>query len=455
MSPRSCLAIILAAGEGTRMKSDLPKVLHRVAGQSMVGHAITAAARAGGEALAVVVGPGREDVASVARTLAPQASIHVQTDRLGTGHAILQARDAIARGFDDVLVAFGDTPLVTAETFGKLRAALAGGAAVAVAGFETQRPTGYGRLVMEAGRLVRIVEEKDATPEERRITLCNGGLMGLAGRLALDLLARIRNDNAKGEFYQTDVVGIAAGLGLPTAHVVVQEDDVRGVNDRAQLAEVEALMQARLRSVALAGGCTMVAPETVFLSHDTVIGRDVTIEPHVVLGPGVVLADRSTIRAFSHIEGARVGGGAIVGPFARLRPRTVIGEEVHIGNFVEVNRSVLERDVQANHLAYIGDATVGANSNIGAGTITCNFDGADKHQTVIGKDVFVGSNATLVAPLVLGDAVLVAAGSVVTKDVPGGAMVFGRAAQVEKPGRGAGRIAENKVKRAARKAKGG
>ncbi|MCZ8315026.1 bifunctional UDP-N-acetylglucosamine diphosphorylase/glucosamine-1-phosphate N-acetyltransferase GlmU [Phreatobacter sp.] len=453
MTERTCLSIVLAAGEGTRMKSAKPKVLHEVAGLSMVGHVLRAVAAAGGTAAAVIVGPDREDVAAEVRRQVPDATIHVQRDRLGTAHAVLHACEVIARGFDDVIVAFGDTPLVTPETFARLRAALRDGAAVAVLGFEAADPFGYGRLVMEGGTLASIVEEKDASEAERAITLCNGGLMALRGDGALALLERIGNANAKGEYYLTDAVALARAAGLATAIVLAPEEEVRGVNDRVQLAEVEAIAQGRLRVAAMRGGVTMAAPETVFLAYDTVLGRDVSLEPHVVFGPGVTIADDVTIRAYSHLAGCTVAAGAIIGPFARIRPKSRIGEKVHIGNFVEVNRTSIAAKAEANHLAYLGDATIGEGTNIGAGTITCNFDGADKHPTVIGRDVFVGSNSTLVAPLTIGDEVLIAAGSTITLDAKDGALVFGRAKQAGLPGRGAERIRLNKERRAARKAK--
>ncbi len=453
MTERTCLSIVLAAGEGTRMKSAKPKVLHAVAGLSMVGHVLRAVSAAGGTAAAVVVGPDRADVAAEARRLVPDASIHVQIERLGTAHAVLHAEEALARGHDDVIVAFGDTPLVTPETFAKLRAALARGAAVVALGFEAANPFGYGRLVMEDGALAAIVEEKEATDAQRAITLCNGGLMALAGAEALKLLKRIGNANAKGEFYLTDAVALARAARLATAVVIAPEEEVRGVNDRVQLAEVEAIAQGRLRAAAMRGGVSMVAPETVFLSFDTAFGRDVTLEPHVFVGPGVSVEDEVTIRAYSHIAGCHIASGAIIGPFARIRPKSRIGEGVHIGNFVEVNRTTIAAKAEANHLAYLGDATIGEGTNIGAGTITCNFDGADKHATVIGRDVFVGSNSTLVAPLTIGDEVLIAAGSTITQAVESGALAFGRVRQAALPGRGAEKIRSNKQRRAARKAK--
>jgi bifunctional UDP-N-acetylglucosamine pyrophosphorylase/glucosamine-1-phosphate N-acetyltransferase len=342
---------------------------------------------------------------------------------------------------------------VTPETYGALRAALATGVAVVGLAFEAANPFGYGRMIVEDGVFSRIVEEKDASAAERQVTLCNGGLMALDGKRALDLLTRIGNANAKGEYYLTDAVAVAKSLGLSTALVVADEEEVRGVNDRVQLAEVEAILQRRYRRAALLGGATLPAPETVFFAADTAVGRDVVIEPHVVFGPGVTIADGVTIRAFSHLAGCSVARGAIIGPFARIRPKSVIGEDVHIGNFVEVNRTVLGAKVEANHLAYLGDATVGEGTNVGAGTITCNFDGADKHATHIGRNVFVGSNSTLVAPLTIGDEVLIAAGSVVTDNSPDGSLVFGRARQETKPDKGAARIRANGQRRAERKAR--
>jgi bifunctional UDP-N-acetylglucosamine pyrophosphorylase/glucosamine-1-phosphate N-acetyltransferase len=455
MTDRTCLSVVLAAGEGTRMKSARPKVLHEVAGLSMLGHVLRAVAAAGGTAASVVIGPGRDDVAAEARRLVPEVFIHVQNERLGTAHAVLQAEDDLTQGFDDVIVAFGDTPMVRPETFAKLRAAVAEGAAVVVLGFEAADPNGYGRLVMENGKLVAIVEHKDATAAQRRITLCNGGLMALAGAHALDLLKRIGNANAKGEYYLTDSVAIARTLGLSIAVVTAPEEEVHGVNDRVQLADAEAIAQGRLREVAMRGGVTMTAPETVFMSFDTALGQDVALEPHVVFGPGVSVEEGVTIRAYSHLAGCHVASGAIIGPFARIRPKSRIGAKVHIGNFVEVNRTTIGARAEANHLAYLGDSTVGEGSNIGAGTITCNFDGADKHPTVIGKDVFVGSNSTLVAPLIIGDEVLIAAGSTITQNVEDGALAFGRPRQAALPGRGAEKIRANKVRRAERKARGG
>lgn len=459
MARRHLTTIVLAAGEGTRMKSARPKVLHEVAGLSMLGHVIRAAADSGTNRLAIVVGPGRSDVEEAARAYAAslglEAAISVQNDRLGTAHAALQAREALLEAKDDLIIAFGDTPLLTAETFNKLREPLTAGAAIAVSAFDAADPTGYGRVLLQDGEIVAIREEKDASPAERHIRLCNGGLMAIRAEQALTLLEQVGNDNAKGEFYLTDIIEIGRRQGLSAKAVIIDENELRGVNTRAQLAETEALMQVRLRKAAMAAGVTLVAPETVFLSYDTKLAADVWIGPHVVLGTGVEIAGPSEILSFSHLAGCKVGANVRLGPFARIRPQTVLGDHVHIGNFVEINRATLGADVQANHLAYVGDAEVGAGSNIGAGTITCNFDGADKHRTRIGRDVFVGSNATLVAPLDIGDEVLIAAGSTVTNNVETGALVFGRARQDDVAGKGAERVKANKAKRAARKAREG
>lgn len=432
---RKALAIVLAAGEGTRMKSETPKVLHQVAGRSMLAHVLGAVAAAGVENVAVVVGPGRDDVRAEALRLVPQAQVFVQTERLGTAHAVLAARAAITEGCDDLLVLFADTPLVTGETILALRAALAGGASVAVLGFAAADPFGYGRLVQDgAGRLVAIREEKDASDAERAIRLCNAGLMAIDGRRALALLDRIGNENAKGEYYLTDVVELARAVGSEARVVVADETEVLGVNDRIQLAQAEAMAQARLRRAAMAAGVTMIAPETVFLSADAVFGRDVLIEPHVVIGPGVSIADGAVIHAFSHLEGARVGAGATIGPFARLRPGTALAEKAKVGNFVEIKNAAVAEGAKVNHLTYIGDADIGAGANIGAGTITCNYDGFFKYRTRIGENAFIGSNSALVAPVTIGAGAYVGSGSVVTKDVSADALVVARGRQMEKGG---------------------
>lgn len=434
MSGRSCLSIVLAAGEGTRMRSATPKVLHAIAGRALIAHVLLAVRDAGGTATAVVVGPASDAVAVEAKRLVPETEIFVQSERRGTAHAVLTAKPAIARGADDILVIFGDTPLIRPRTLGQLRAALQDGAAVVVLGFRPANPAGYGRLVMENGKLVAIREEAAASAHERAHGLCNGGVMAFSGKHALDILERIGDDNRKHEFYLTDAVAIACGAGLKTAAIEVEEDEVRGINTKTQLAEAEAVLQGRLRKAALEAGVTMTAPETVFLCADTKLGRDVTIEPHVVFGPGVTVEDGAVIHSFSHLVGAQVGAGASVGPFARLRPGTRLGKGSRVGNFVEVKEAVIEEGAKANHLTYIGDARVGAGANVGAGTITCNYDGFAKHRTDIGKDAFIGSNSALVAPVKIGDGAYVGSGSVITADVPADALALGRGRQVVKEG---------------------
>jgi bifunctional UDP-N-acetylglucosamine pyrophosphorylase/glucosamine-1-phosphate N-acetyltransferase len=431
---RTCLAVVLAAGEGTRMKSSLPKVLHQIGGRTLLAHVLSAVREAGGMRSAVVVGPGHEAVADEAKANASGAEIFVQTERRGTAHAVLAAKTALAKGADDILVIFGDTPLVRPATLARLRSALAGGAAVAVLGFRPSDPTGYGRLITNGDELIDIREHADASEAERAITLCNAGLMGFAGRGALEILEQIGSDNRKNEFYLTDAVAIARRMGRKTVALEVAEDEVSGINSKSQLAAAEAELQQRLRQSAMEAGVTLVAPETVHLSADTKLGRDVTVEPYVVFGPGVTVEDGATIRSFSHLHGAYVGRNAIVGPYARLRPGAKLGEKVHIGNFVEVKEATIEDGAKANHLTYIGDATVGAGANIGAGTITCNYDGSAKHRTEIGKGAFIGSNSSLVAPVKIGDGAYIGSGSVITKDVPSGSLALERSQQTVKEG---------------------
>src|ERR1700681_2837400 len=422
MKARTCLAIVLAAGEGTRMRSARPKVLHAVAGQSLLAHVLTAVGAAGTTATAVVVGPGQDASAAEPKRVLPGATTFVQRERRGTAHAVLAAKTAIAKLLDDILVVYGDTPLIQPETLERLRAPLAGGAAVAVLAFRPADPTGYGRLITSGDELIAIREEADASPRERKIDLCNGGIMALAGKSALAILQRIGDHNRKHEFYLTDAVEIARGMKLRAVAVEAEEDDVRGINTKAQLAEAEAIAQAPLRKAALDAGVTLVAPETVFLCADTKFGRDVVVEPYVVFGEKVVVEYGAVIHSFSHLAGAHVGKNVSVGPFARLRPGTRLGDGSRIGNFVEVKEAVVEAGAKANHLSYIGDAFVGANANVGAGTITCNYDGGDKHRTIIGKDAFIGSNTALVAPVEIGEGAYVGSGSVITANVPPGAL---------------------------------
>jgi bifunctional UDP-N-acetylglucosamine pyrophosphorylase/glucosamine-1-phosphate N-acetyltransferase len=434
MRARTWLPIVLAAGEGTRMRSRLPKVLHAIGGRPLVGHVLSVLRAAGAREAAVVVGPDQPAVTAAAHAVLPGAAIFEQRDRRGTAHAVLAARRAIERRFDDIVVVFGDTPLVRPETLARLRRPLADGAAVVVLGFRPRDPTGYGRLLMHGHDLVAVREDKDASAEERTLGLCNAGMMALAGAHALAILDRIGDANAKREFYLTDAVEIARAMGHRVAVIEAEEDEVAGINTKAQLAEAEAELQRRLRAAALDAGVAMTAPETVYLSADTKLGAGVEIEPYVVFGPGVTVDDGAVIRSFSRLEGAHVGAGAVVGPFARLRPGARLGAEVHIGNFVEVKEAVIGAGAKANHLAYIGDARVGEGANIGAGTITCNYDGRDKHITEIGKGAFIGSNSALVAPVTIGDHAYVGSGSTITEDVPAGALALGRARQVVKEG---------------------
>ena len=423
------------------MRSARPKVLHEIAGRSLLTHVLAAVGRAEIARTAVVVGPGAETVADEAHRAVPGAEIFVQAERRGTAHAVLAAKSAIesavARGTDDIVIIFGDTPLIRPETLRRMRRALAEGAALTVLGFRPADPSGYGRLILEEGTLVAIREELDASPDERAIGFCNGGLMAMAGKHALSILERIENKNKKSEFYLTDSVAIARSLNLKTVAIETDENDVRGVNTKAQLAETEAVLQRRLRMAAMEAGVTLVAPDTVFLSVDTKFGRDVVVEPFVVFGPGVTVEDNALIRSFSHFDRAHIGKSAQIGPYARLRPGAQLGENVHIGNFVEIKAAVIEDGAKANHLAYIGDARLGAGSNFGAGAIVCNYDGVAKHHTDIGKGCFIGSNASLVSPLKIGDGAYVATGSVITQDVPPDGLAIARERQVVKENRAA------------------
>ncbi|MFQ3622250.1 MAG: bifunctional UDP-N-acetylglucosamine diphosphorylase/glucosamine-1-phosphate N-acetyltransferase GlmU [Acetobacteraceae bacterium] len=440
------LAVILAAGLGTRMRSSTPKPLHRLAGRPMVCHVLAACREAGFGSAAVVVGP--EPAFAAMREAVAPAPCFVQEQRLGTAHAALAAAPALAAARGEAMVLYGDVPLVRAATMRALvEARREAGAALALLAFRPADPAQYGRVLLDAdGSVARIVEWRDAGASERAVGLCNAGLFCAPAADLLRWLRRVGNANAKGEYYLTDIVAIARAEGGRIAHVEAPEAELLGINARDELAAAEAAIQDRLRCAAMAGGATLVAPETVFLSWDTALGRDVTVHPHVVFGPGVTVEDGAEIRSFSHLEGCRVGARAVVGPFARLRPGASLGADAHVGNFVELKNTALGEGAKANHLAYLGDAAVGPGANIGAGTITCNYDGAAKHRTVIGAGVFVGSNATLVAPLTLGDGCFIAAGSTITEDVSAQAMAFGRARQVEKPDRAA-------VFRAARKEK--
>jgi bifunctional UDP-N-acetylglucosamine pyrophosphorylase / glucosamine-1-phosphate N-acetyltransferase len=432
---RPLLIVVLAAGKGTRMKSRVPKVLHAVAGRSMLGHVLALAECVRADTLAVVIGPDMDNVRSEVGRLAPAATVFVQETQRGTADAVLAARPALEGFRGDCLVLYADTPLIEASTIDRLRAALAGGAGVAVLGFHAADPAGYGRLLTDSsGSLTAIREDKDASAAERTVSLCNSGVMAFALDDVAGVLQRIGSANAKGEFYLTDAVEIARADGARTAVVVCPETEVLGVNARDQLAVAEGIYQSRARARAMADGATLIAPETVWFSHDTKIGRDVVIEPNVFFGPGVRVGDNVLIRANCHIEGARIGDGSRIGPFARLRPGAELAEDVHIGNFVEVKNVAMAARSKANHLAYVGDGTVGADANIGAGTIFCNYDGFNKHKTEVGDGAFIGSNASLVAPVKIGAGAYVGSGSVITKNVAADALAVERSTQDERPG---------------------
>jgi bifunctional UDP-N-acetylglucosamine pyrophosphorylase/glucosamine-1-phosphate N-acetyltransferase len=452
MISRTSLTIVLAAGEGTRMRSSQPKVLHQVAGETLLAHVLKAAPDGDGAALAVVVGPDHQAVADEARRGRPQVNIYVQRERLGTAHAVLAAREAIAKGADDLLVAFGDTPLISAATFERLRQPLAQGVALVALGFRPADPTGYGRLLVDNDLLVGIREHADASADERAIGLCNAGVMAIDGKVALKIFDRIGSANAKGEYYLTDAVAIVREFGLEATVIETSEDEVRGINTKAQLAEAETVMQARLRIAALNAGVTLIAPETVFLSADTRFGKDVTIEPFVVIGAGVSIDDGAVIHSFSHLAQAKIGKNASVGPYARLRPGTSLGDGAKIGNFVETKAAQIDAGAKVNHLTYIGDAHIGPNANIGAGTITCNYDGFGKHKTEIGAGAFVGSNSSLVAPVKIGPGAYIGSGTVVTRDVPEDALGVARSPQEVREG-WAKRFREAKVRAKARHGK--
>ncbi|MGK6321168.1 bifunctional UDP-N-acetylglucosamine diphosphorylase/glucosamine-1-phosphate N-acetyltransferase GlmU [Sphingomonas sp. DT-204] len=434
-SPRPIAAIILAAGQGTRMKSDLHKVLHPIAGRPMLLHLIAGVGELAPERTLVVVGARREQVEAVVAPVG--AEIVHQAEQLGTGHAVAQAEDALGGFAGDVLILYGDAPLVTAATMRRMIERLHGSdqPACVVLGFRPPDPGAYGRVIADDdGRMVKIVEFKDASPEERAETLCNSGLMAVRNEDLFALLARVGNANAAGEYYLPDIVMLAVGDGRVAAVIETDATEVAGVNSRAELAEVEAFWQAQRRARAMAEGATLIAPETVWFSYDTELGRDVTIEPNVVFGPGVSIANGATIHAFCHLEGAVVGEGAKIGPYARLRPGTVIGERAKVGNFVETKKAVLGKGAKANHLTYLGDATVGAGANIGAGTITCNYDGFFKYRTEIGEGAIIGSNSALVAPVTIGAGAMTGAGAVITKDVEPDALALARPEQTAKPG---------------------
>lgn len=427
--------VVLAAGKGTRMKSDLHKVLHPIAGRPMLEHLLESAAALAPERQVVVAGHGREQLE---KALGSRAAIAVQEPQLGTGHAVQQAEGALADFTGDVLILYGDVPFVSTATMRAMidRLHADDSPAVVVLGFEPEDPLQYGRvLAHDDGRIAMMVEYKDATEEQRACRLCNSGLMAVKSADLFDLLARVGNDNAQGEYYLVDIVNVATLEGRACAVIVTPDpDEVGGINSRGELAEAESRWQAKRRIAAMADGATLIAPETVFFAWDTRLGRDVTIEPNVVFSPGVTVADNVVIHAFSHLEGATLESGVAIGPYARLRPGAVLRKGAKVGNFVEVKNAELGEGAKANHLTYVGDAIVGAKANLGAGTITCNYDGYFKHRTVIGERAFIGSNSALVAPVKIGADAIVAAGSTVTRDVADGELRLVRGEQLVKPG---------------------
>jgi bifunctional UDP-N-acetylglucosamine pyrophosphorylase/glucosamine-1-phosphate N-acetyltransferase len=426
--------VILAAGAGTRMNSDRPKVLHELAGAPLLHHAMRAASALAPARTVVVTGVGAEAVERAARTFDPEVQTVLQADRLGTAHAVLQAQPLLADHDSDVLILYGDTPFVTSETLQRMIDARAT-ADIVVLGFETATPDArYGRLVTTADRLDRIVEWKDADEATRAIRLCNSGVVCAEGTFLFDLLREVRNDNAAGEYYLTDIVELAARRGMTSRVVRCDEAETLGINSRDELMAAERAFQGRARALALEDGVSLPAPDTVVFAFDTYVGRDATIEPYVVFGPGVTIESGARIRAFSHLEGCHVSRGATVGPFARLRPGAELSEDVHVGNFVEIKAAQIHEGAKVNHLSYIGDAEIGERTNIGAGTITCNYDGVFKHRTTIGRGAFIGSDTMLVAPVSIGDGAMTATGSVITQDVPPGALAVARARQEVKPG---------------------
>jgi bifunctional UDP-N-acetylglucosamine pyrophosphorylase/glucosamine-1-phosphate N-acetyltransferase len=432
MGDSGLAAVVLAAGMGTRMKSVMPKVLHAIAGRPMINHVLANLAPLGASSAVVVVAPGME---AVAKAVAPHATA-IQEKQLGTGHAVLAARKALGATSGDLLILYGDTPLITTETLRRLleRRRAPDKPAVVVLGMRTDGGE-YGRLIVDAkGNLEAIIEHREANAEQRRAALCNSGVMAVDGKHIWALLDAVGNKNSKGEYYLTDIVAIARARGLTAAAVEAPKNELLGINSRAELAAAEAATQAKLRERAMAEGATLIDPTTVWFSHDTRLGRDVVVGPNVIFGPGVDVDDDVQIHAFCHLDGATVAKGAVIGPFARLRPGSVIGARARIGNFVETKNTHVAAGAKANHLSYLGDTKVGERANVGAGTITCNYDGFGKYETVIGAGAFIGSNSALCAPVVIGEGAFVAAGSVITRDVPPDALAIARSQQVEKPG---------------------
>lgn len=448
----STALVILAAGKGTRMNSDLPKVLHPIAQAPMLEHAMRAGRALDPDRTVVVAGHEADLVRAATAEIDPDAAVVLQEEQLGTGHAVLQARAALEGFQGDVVVLYGDTPFVSADTLERMIAARSR-ADLVILGFEAAEPARYGRLIMDGESLEKIVEFKDASQAERAITFCNSGLMACDADVMFRLLNKVGNDNASGEYYLTDLVELARADGLAVTAVACPEDETLGINSRADLATADAVFQARARAELLDLGVTLMAPETVYLAFDTIVGRDSVIEPNVVFGPGVTVESGALIRAFSHLEGCHVSRGAKIGPYARLRPGAELAEDTHVGNFVEIKNAEIAAGAKVNHLSYIGDASVGEATNIGAGTITCNYDGVMKHRTEIGARAFIGSNTCLVAPVKVGNEAMTATGTVVTKDVGDGDLAIARAQQTNKPGRARKLMDMLRAKKAA-KAKG-
>jgi bifunctional UDP-N-acetylglucosamine pyrophosphorylase/glucosamine-1-phosphate N-acetyltransferase len=447
------LSIILAAGEGTRMRSATPKVLHPVGGMPMVGHVMQTALRSGATGICVVVGPNHEAVEAEVTRHSTKTRIFSQLERLGTGHAVRQAREAFEGAQGNVVVLYADNPLVSSNTVAAIASRLDDGADIVVVGYRPADPTNLGRLLTQDGRLLAIREHRDATEEQRKIGLANSGIIGFRAEALRSIIDRIGNKNAKGEYYLTDAVELANSDGRRVEFIEADAGEVMGVDDRTRLAAAEAQFQQLRRADFMTAGVTLKDPGSVWFSYDTEIGRDVTIEPNVVFGPGVVIEEGAVIHAFSHIEGAHIGRNASVGPFARLRPEANLGEGVKVGNFVEIKKAEIGKGAKVSHLTYIGDASIGAEVNIGAGVITVNYDGYNKHRTVVGDGAFIGSNAALVAPVTVGAGALVASGSVITEDVEADALALGRARQVVKPGRAKDIFAAAAAKKQAKKGK--
>lgn len=426
--------IVLAAGEGTRMKASKPKLLHTVAGLPIIGHVVRAAFGAGADNLAIVTGPGHDKIQSAAAAIAPKAQFFEQTERRGTAHAALMAEPAWKDAKGIIAIVYGDHPLLTAEIFQMVFDRIAAGKDAAILGFEPDDPTGYGRLLTDGGTLLGIKEHKDATDEERQIGLCNACILAFKADVFRDAIHKIDDNNVQNEFYLGDLVVHANKAGAEIGYAIAPEQDVMGVNSQSQRADAELVYQNRLRQQMLDDGVMLVDPASVHFSYDTSVGRDVTIEPNVFIGPSVEIADGAHIKAFSHLEGAKVGAGAVIGPYARLRPGAQLGKDSKVGNFVEVKNAEIGTGAKLNHLSYIGDAEIGAGANIGAGTITCNYDGFNKHKTTVGEGAFIGSNSSLVAPVTIGDQAYVASSSIITRDVPNDALAIARAKQENKAG---------------------